>query len=546
MYPGLMMNNIDQIKESVDIVDVIGRVVDLNRRNKEYVGLCPFHKERTPSFTVVPDQQFFYCFGCQAGGDVFEFVKLYESVTFSEALEFLSRQAGIHIDKDQEESEEYQLLKLNKLVMDYYAQQTEIVRAFLDSRKLPGDLQEIFHIGYVPQGGSDLLQKTGKLSMLKKIGVIKDDGRTERFRGRILFPIIHHRYPLGFGGRLVKGYGPKYLNSPESSIYHKSELLFGLQQSKQAARRKEQVIIAEGYTDVLAFHAAGFSHAMATCGTAFTDDQARLLLRLVDAVYFAYDGDRAGAKALYRSVKTALKYGLVPYVIAMNAGEDPASVYEERGRSGLQLLVENAPVYAEYYDRLTQNRPVEKRLKFVREMQEVLQSIRDRAVRDVLSRQFEDVFSVDVVDKKWRESKAKPVKRTLDNLALGYLMRLDTSHFFSHFSAEDFLEREEIFRYILSRDEDERVQYSDIISQFPNDKRYISEAITRTGSQSDAVARKTAMRLQARVFRRDMARLSEEIDSTADEQSADQLQVEWESIRQKLHFIEQLTPEPPW
>ena len=308
---------IEEIKEHNEIVAVVSEYVQLKPQGRAYVGLCPFHGEKTPSFTVSREKQLYHCFGCGAGGDVLSFIMNIENLTFGEALRLLAERANIslpdqHLSTPQrrEKEELERLYKLNDLAARFYQKillQTETGKralAYLKERGISRQTAEQFRLGYAPPHWTGLVmflrQKGIPLQEAEKAGLVRGggDGYYDRFRDRLLFPILNLRgQVIGFGGRILGEGQPKYLNSPETAIFQKGRSLYGLFQARDQIRREQQALIVEGYMDVITAHQAGIKEAVASLGTSLTVEQARLLRNQAEEVIIVYDADSAGQAA---------------------------------------------------------------------------------------------------------------------------------------------------------------------------------------------------------------------------------------------------------
>ena len=344
---------IEEVRSASDIVEVVGDYVRLRKQGSRFVGLCPFHSEKTPSFSVDPSQNLFYCFGCKKGGDVISFVRELEGLEFNEAVRLLAGRFGVTLpaedEVDTEESSEtesiYHALRFAARVFYRQLTQTEAGRPALDylfGRGFTAKTIKHFGLGYAPDAWDALLKAADEHHIppetLEKAGLViprKDQsGFYDRYRGRVIFPIFSHvGKVIGFGGRvLAKGSDqPKYINSPETKVYHKSRVLYGLFQGKQAIRRAEEVILVEGYTDVISLHQAGVENVVASSGTALTPEQVKILGRYAKRVLLLYDADAAGATAAMRGIDLVLEHELAVYAVALPGGEDPDSFVRAHG-----------------------------------------------------------------------------------------------------------------------------------------------------------------------------------------------------------------------
>lgn len=307
---------VEEVKQRVNIVDVISRYVNLKKSGKNYVGLCPFHQEKTPSFYVSPDKGLYHCFGCGAAGDVFTFLINYRNISFREALEELAHEVGLELPKKEDKlsSEGNIVLELNKAVATFYhiylnSKYGEEGRTYLRKRNISSEIQEKFLIGYAPRNPLLLLkylEKKGfskdEILKSKVIYFVKDEWR-DPFAGRIIFPIMNIKgRVIGFGGRTLTNEEPKYLNSPESEIFNKGKNLYALYQAKESIKKEGEAILVEGYMDALSLHQVGISNVVASLGTAFTSAQAKLLKNYTNKVIISYDQDSAGYQAGKRAL----------------------------------------------------------------------------------------------------------------------------------------------------------------------------------------------------------------------------------------------------
>ncbi|MGB2697305.1 MAG: DNA primase [Candidatus Zixiibacteriota bacterium] len=346
---------IDRIRESNDIVDLISEYVPLKKRGKNYMGLCPFHPEKKPSFSVSQDKQIYYCFGCGQGGNVITFLMNHDKLGFTEAVRTLAKKAGITLPRkpiDREKQEIYDKLYFANQIAHQFFQNClnhktmgKRARDYLETRGLKQEIIESFGIGYAPAGWEGLLRfaktKGVDLRILNSAGLVvqseRKEGYYDRFRDRLIFPISNlSGRIIGFGGRVLKEEDePKYLNSPETLIYQKGKLLYGLNLSKEIIRENNSAVVVEGYMDLISLYQAGMKNVVASSGTAFTSDQARLLSRYAEEVFLLFDSDSAGRKAALRSVDSLFDYGLEVLVMDLPSGEDPDSFVRKYGAKSI-------------------------------------------------------------------------------------------------------------------------------------------------------------------------------------------------------------------
>ena len=351
---------IEEIRMKNDIVDVVSGYVKLQKKGSSYFGLCPFHNEKSPSFSVSGSKQMYYCFGCGAGGNVFTFLMNYENYTFGEAVKLLAARAGVALpemeysaEMKRRENHRARLLEVNKEAAKYFyyqlrAKQGEAGYRYLTGRQLTEETMKKFGLGFAGKTGSDLSrymkQKGYEDKLLQEAGLAGYDERSgmrDKFWNRVMFPIQdgNHRV-IGFGGRVMGDAKPKYLNSPETMIFDKSRNLYGLNFARTS--RKGNIILCEGYMDVIAMHQAGFTQAVASLGTAFTSGQAGLLKRYTDKVLLAYDSDGAGVTAALRAIGILREAGLTGKVIDMRPCKDPDEFIKKFGKEAYQERIDNA------------------------------------------------------------------------------------------------------------------------------------------------------------------------------------------------------------
>ena len=366
---------IDDLLSRADIVDVVGASVTLRKTGKNYSGLCPFHQEKTPSFSVEPDKQFFYCFGCGKGGNAIGFVMDYENIEYPQAIESLANSMGIEVPRE-ESAQHQQQRELNQTTFDvlqktstFYQQQLRqhpdknSVISYLKDRGLSGEIARDFKLGFAPPGWQNLLEKLGSTSDDKKAlldaGLLienPDNKRNpiyDRFRNRIMFPIRDRRgRVIAFGGRVIGDDKPKYLNSPETPVFHKGEELYGLYEAKQKVRKLERILIVEGYMDVIALAQNDIHYCVATLGTATSTSHLQRLFKLVPEVVFCFDGDNAGRDAAWRALQQALPLmedGRSARFLFLPDGEDPDSQVRKIGSKAFVSSIGEATQLAEFF-----------------------------------------------------------------------------------------------------------------------------------------------------------------------------------------------------
>jgi DNA primase len=350
---------LEQIKENNDIVAVISEYVSLKKAGRSLIGLCPFHGEKTPSFNVNPEKQLFYCFGCGLGGNVFNFIMKLENLDFIGAAKVLAERVGIlwpeYTRDSAEDLHRESQFRINKFAAAFFNQyliKTELgkqARNYLEERGITPKSWQMFNLGYAPSlwhGLTDILRKkTVALEEAEKLGLLSlgESGFYDRFRERLMFPILDPQgNVVGFGGRVFDHSGPKYLNSPETEIFHKGRFLFGLSLAKEVIRKQNQAIVVEGYLDVIQAHQAGFNQTVASLGTALTKEQARIIKKYTSEVILAYDGDEAGQKAAERGMLILQEAGLKVKILVLPIGDDPDSFIKKNGSAAFGLLLDKA------------------------------------------------------------------------------------------------------------------------------------------------------------------------------------------------------------
>ena len=365
---------IDDLLARTDIVDVIDKRVPLRKAGKEYKACCPFHEEKTPSFTVSQTKQFYHCFGCGAHGTAIGFLMEYERLSFPEAIKELAAQVGMQVPEEAQSAEAVAAAERSTDLLDLLAEAEAWYRKqlkdhpdakqavdYLKARGLTGEIAASFGIGFAPEGWDNLLKALGtseaRIEGLFQAGMlIKKDkgGYYDRFRQRIMFPIHDYRgRVVGFGGRILGDGEPKYLNSPETPVFHKGREAYGLFRARDAIRREQRVLVVEGYMDVVALAQFGIDYAVATLGTATTPDHLERLFRYAPEVVFAFDGDRAGREAAWRALETALpvlESGRQVSFLFLPEGEDPDTMVRKEGAENFALRVRQAqslPAYLE-------------------------------------------------------------------------------------------------------------------------------------------------------------------------------------------------------
>jgi DNA primase len=413
------------VKQAVDIVEVIGRVVPLRRSGNRHLGLCPFHQEKTPSFQVDAENQLYYCFGCGSGGDVLSFVIKHQNLSFNDAVKYLADRYNIQLpQKDQagedllasSQREREEILAAVECATDFFYRQLrlssegKIAREYIAKRGLPSEVVESQRLGYAPARWDGLLEHLKNHGihpeLAVKAGLLSSKPNDpskffDRFRNRLIFPIADERGRIvAFGGRSLsenEQNEPKYLNSPETPLYHKGRMLYQYGRAREACRQTRQVLLVEGYMDLLAFHTRDFHRVTATLGTALTNHQVRLLARIADEVVLAYDGDDAGERAMLRSLPLFLQEELSVSCVRFPRQMDPDDFLKECGISELERLVESREELGSYSVRKTISQwdgSAAGRDRIFSELQPVFQSVRQPLLKSEYLRLIADRFSI--------------------------------------------------------------------------------------------------------------------------------------------------------
>ena len=368
---------IDELLDRTDIVDVVNSRVPLKKTGKSHKACCPFHEEKTPSFTVAEDKQFYYCFGCGAGGNALSFVMEYDRLDFLPAVELLAKNVGLEVPREatanlQAKQHRDDLYSVLAEADKFYRQKLRSEQAkgavdYLKSRGLTGQIAAQFGIGFAPQGWDNLIKTVAtsekKTKLLEDSGMLinkpEEKKQYDRFRHRIMFPIRDQRgRTLGFGGRVLDDSTPKYLNSPETPVFHKGRELYGLYEARQALKEIPYLLMVEGYMDVIALAQFGIHNAVATLGTALTENHLQKLFRYTSEIVFCFDGDSAGRRAASRSLDIALpemRDGVTAKFLFLPDGEDPDTMVRKLGAEKFQLQIENATPLSEFlFEELTE------------------------------------------------------------------------------------------------------------------------------------------------------------------------------------------------
>ena len=421
---------IDELLARVDIVDVIERRVPLKKAGREWTACCPFHNERTPSFYVSPAKQFFHCFGCGAHGSAIKFLMDYERLEFPDAVEVLAQSLGLSVPREggrderprEDKTDLYALLDASAGWFQQQLPGSAEAQAYCRKRGLDADTIARFRLGWAPGGYDGLIKALGnsprRMELLAEAGMLSSGergGKYDRFRERLMFPILDRRgRVIAFGGRIIqksgegspvldpraqdarKSEGPKYLNSPETPLFHKGRELFALWQVKQANPKLERIVVVEGYMDVIALHQAGLPIAVATLGTATTTEHAELLFRAASDVVFCFDGDRAGRAAAWKALDAALprlRDGRQAWFLFLPEGEDPDTLVRKEGKAGFEDRLKRATPLSEYlFDELARDvdtASLDGRARLAERARPLIARLPDGAFRDLMAQELE-------------------------------------------------------------------------------------------------------------------------------------------------------------
>ena len=426
MFDNEEMNKfVDKVRESSDIFSVVSKYVPLKKKGNKYWGCCPFHNEKTPSFSVSPEKGFFYCFGCHAGGNIFKFISLIENISYFEAIKLQAERLGIEMPRSKKnkskeqlerEQQEKLLIKINTLAKDFFhnclvmTTYGETGRKYLQSRGISKETIEDFSLGFAPDSWDALSKALVKKKGMQPDKLIEaglsarrknDSSIYDKFRNRVMIPIADlYGSIVAFGGRILdesksnneQFQAPKYLNSPETLIFNKGNLLFGLNKAAQEIRKLDYAIIVEGYMDVISVYSAGIKNVVASLGTAFTEEQAKLLTRYTRKIYFCYDSDEAGQKATIRALPIMLSTGAEIRVIIIPDGKDPDEYIRKHGAAAFRELITRAVSIIDYRLNyvLSHNdcNSSEGRINALRQLLPILKSIQDLAQQNEYVKQI--------------------------------------------------------------------------------------------------------------------------------------------------------------
>ncbi|WP_010531017.1 DNA primase [Lentibacillus jeotgali] len=410
---------IEEIRKTNDIVDVIGEYIQLKKQGRNYFGLCPFHGEKTPSFSVTQEKQIFHCFGCGKGGNVLTFVMEMEQYTFYEALKFLADRSSVdlpdfsHQHKSSISQENQSILSASEWITKLYHHLLRYTKdgkagyQYFNERGITDETIDVFQLGFAPNVKdftAEFLQKKGfHQQILVKSGLLslnEDNSITDRFRGRVMFPIRNHLgKTIAFGGRTISDQEPKYLNSPESELFQKGKILYNFDLAKKHIRNQSEAVLFEGYMDVISAYQAGVKNAVATLGTSLTSSQARLLRRYVDTVIICYDADKAGTEAAYKAAGLLQKAGCHVKIANMPDNMDPDDFITEYGTEAFQnQVIKSSLTFTNFYMRYLKkdyNLSLEgDRIQYIEKLLEYLATIESSVEREYYLKEVSDSYNV--------------------------------------------------------------------------------------------------------------------------------------------------------
>jgi DNA primase len=444
---------IDDLLARTDIVELIGSRVPLKRQGREYSARCPFHDERSPSFTVSPIKQFYHCFGCGAHGTAISFLMNYDRLEFLDAVDELAKRAGMEVPRDTQQRnanpdsvDQYAALEAASKFFQRQLAASPKALAYFERRGLSAEIRAQFGLGYAPDGYSALKDALGtderRMKLLERVGLFSrnDKGHVyDKFRDRVMFPIHDRRgRTIAFGGRVLeKDDGPKYLNSPETPLFHKGRELYGLWQVRQANQKIERLIAVEGYMDVIALFQHGIAQAVATLGTATTPDHAELLFRNAPDVYFCFDGDAAGRRAAGKAMESVLprmKDGRQAFFLFLPEGEDPDTLVRAEGAAGFDARLRDAvPLSQFFYDDLAKDvnlATLDGKARLAERAKPLLAQIPDGAFGDLMRQRLTEITGVGAranapssPPPRPRTSPAQTQKRSLVRGAIALLLQ---------------------------------------------------------------------------------------------------------------------------
>jgi DNA primase len=447
--PRIPEDILERIRDSIDIAEIVGEHVQLNKKGRNLFGLCPFHNENSPSFSVNPERQIYHCFGCGAGGNVFKFIQEIDRVSFVEAVAFLAQRTGISLPQDNAQTRATneaadEIYRANDLAGKYYHHMLlndssgESALSYLRNRRLSDETIERFGLGYAPSEWDGLLKVAGRRGLspqaMERAGLAlqrqSGSGYYDRFRDRATFAIANlSDRTIGFGARALQPeQEPKYLNSPETSIYHKSRVLYGLAHTRDAIRRSDTAIVVEGYMDLLSLVQAGIENVVATSGTALTEEHCRMLGRYAHRIVLLFDGDAAGSNAAMRGLEIVLGSGADARVVSLPSEHDPDTFVQQEGPDALLDMAETGQSALDFYlnqiGKQYDLSSMQGKAQAIETLKPLIARLRDAVRRDLMMREVAQRLAVDegalrqemrqVVQRQQRPTTAPPNEPTVD------------------------------------------------------------------------------------------------------------------------------------
>ncbi len=498
---------ISEILNTSDIVDIISQSVLLKKSGRNFFGLCPFHSEKTPSFSVNSHKQIFYCFGCGAGGNVLNFIKRYHGITFPEAVKMVARKYSITIETGSIDPVQRKklvmkesLFRLNKNTMVYFEsvlktpEHDQKAAEYLKRRKISEEIIEEFHLGFAPDSWDSIVKKFRKDKVSKNTAVQSglilerksENGYYDRFRNRIMFPIFDINMQVaGFGGRVMDDSMPKYMNSPETPVYNKSRILYGLHAAKQFCRQEGSVYIVEGYFDFLSLYQHGIRNCVASLGTALTHQHVRILKGYASKMILVFDSDAAGINAAKRSIKIFMKEGVDIRILVLPGESDPDSYVMEHGADAFVRSASKAKTVMQFLLQVSVDKhgsSIEGRIKILDDMKQYLAGIQDSALRSLYVKEVAETLNIkenavlEKVRKHYIESKQSISPRS-ENYIKESEDKLDSDR-----------REEQIISIVLNFPEIiEEIKRTDVLEYFYSEKlKRVGKKIIRTASADKA------------------------------------------------------------
>ena len=433
---------VERVSERTDIYSVVSRYVQLTQKSGRFWGRCPFHNEKTASFSVSPDKGLFYCFGCQTGGNVFKFLSLIENITYFEAVKLQAQRLGIDLpqkkyspEEERRRREEKSLSKINELAQDFYHEcliktaRGSVGRKYLSARGITAETIETFKLGYASDEWENLLTNLTRRGFspqqLEQVGLIvrrkNSSGFFDRFRGRIMIPINDiFGHTVGFGGRILKNEdetNPKYLNTPETVLFNKRNLLFGLDKSNRAISAAGAAIVVEGYMDAISLFGAGIKNVVATLGTAFTPEHAKLILKYARKIIFCYDSDEAGQKATLRALPIVQAAGANVFIVKVPEGKDPDEFIRKHGKAAFEELIKNAATLIDYHMNYVLARAdistIDGKKAALQEILPVVANVKEKVTRNEYKKKIAAALTLDekITGDEWEKFSARTTEK---------------------------------------------------------------------------------------------------------------------------------------